>query len=500
MRKKVLFIILLSTALFIETFIIKGIPVLIKTFPMDNAEAVLFSLQQNIAGAQNFTTYYISHLLDESWLLFLVEIVSYTTITGSILFLFRKKIKSKGLFFVIGLGILNLLSLAIASYEIINHIPVKQYVSVYFEALKTPSHSKLYQTEYVFPDSTNITFKKKNNLILLFLESMEYNFQDSANGGNLSQNLIPELSKLIHQEQSFIPGGDSIYGAGWTIAEVVAKTCGIPLIYPKGTDKNIEKLSSFLPGAKCLTDVLFESGYNIEVSKGSWMTYASMSSFLKTHSNPKPHDLKEYWQDQRFVNDTATFWGVADSLHLQFVREHITRLSQQPEPWMMWAFTSDTHTPYGHLDPKCIHKTSVAEKDQYPLVIRCSDKTISNFIDWAKQQEWFSTTTIVIVGDHATMAAPEIVGFKEKNIKHYWLNIFINSLQIQQINKREFTSFDMFPTILEAIGANIQGRSLGLGRSLYAEEKTLTEKYGIDSLNKMLQRKSIEYNYFLYGN
>ena len=61
---------------------------------------------------------------------------------------------------------------------------------------------------------------------------MEFNFQDSANGGNLSENLIPEISEYIKKEQSFIPGGTQALGMGWTMADAVVKTCGIPLTLP----------------------------------------------------------------------------------------------------------------------------------------------------------------------------------------------------------------------------------------------------------------------------
>ena len=54
----------------------------------------------------------------------------------------------------------------------------------------------------------------------------------------------------------------------------------------------------------------------------------------------------------------------------------------------------------------------------------------------------------------------------------------------------------MFPTILEAIGANVKNGKLGLGRSLYHSEPTLIERLGIDSLNSMLYGDDLEYKRF----
>ena len=56
----------------------------------------------------------------------------------------------------------------------------------------------------------------------------------------------------------------------------------------------------------------------------------------------------------------------------------------------------------------------------------------------------------------------------------------------------------MFPTILEAMGAKIPGRALGLGRSLYSLAPTLLEQYGLDSLNNALEKRSPNYGYFIY--
>ena len=56
----------------------------------------------------------------------------------------------------------------------------------------------------------------------------------------------------------------------------------------------------------------------------------------------------------------------------------------------------------------------------------------------------------------------------------------------------------MFPTILEAMGAKIPEKALGLGRSLYSWSPTLLEKYGLDSLNKSLNKHNRTYSKFLY--
>lgn len=491
MKIKVLISILSPIILFFLLAFYKLIPVITKTFPLENTEAVLFSLTNNILGAKDFA----AELCYESLLSALKISISFSFIC----FIFFVISKKKSFQYIIVFQILTILVVSLfLAIRIHQNLPITEYYTLWKEFSAKPSHSEFFIKEYVNPQTVSITFKDKKNLLLIFLESMEYNFQDSANGGDLKENLIPEITNYLNQYQSFKPGGLQIRGTGWTMADAVAKTCGIPLLYPKGVDGNTIGLKKFLPGAYCLTDFLYKEGYNLAFSKGAILKFASMQYFLNTHSVANAYGLFEYKNDANYNIDTTTFWGLRDSTHYEFLKRKISELDSSEKPWLLWAETVDTHTPYGVLDRECWQ--DIPEEKQYPYVIKCSSKQLYRFIEWAKQQRWFENTTIAVMGDHATMAAPTIVGFNQTNITHYWLNFFINPAKDNPSLKRMFSSLDMYPTLLESMGAEIEGHSLGLGRSLYSKEPTLIEKYGIDSLNKELQKKSIEYNSFLYSN
>lgn len=77
----------------------------------------------------------------------------------------------------------------------------------------------------------------------------------------------------------------------------------------------------------------------------------------------------------------------------------------------------------------------------------------------------------------------------------YIYNVIINSeLEIENKNNRKFSSFDMFPTTLASLGAQIKGEKLGLGVNLFSGEKTLIEKYGYEYVNEELLKTSKFYN------
>ena len=496
---KRLILILFMLLIVIEVFCIKIIPVLKTTFPLENTDAVMFTLTQNVEGTRD---YVVSLFLDA---LISSLIISFSLMLGLVVFLCmirylcnRKKIKLKEVpSYKTLIIMMSLIVFGVLAKNIYTDLPVIDYYVAWKGSMEVPGHSEFYKKEYVDPDSVKIEFKEKRNLILIFLESMEYNFQDSAHGGNFPRNLIPEISDYIKNEQSFVPGGTQVAGMGWTIADVVAKTCGIPLIFPPSILNDVREIDNFLPGVTCLTDILIAHDYDVVVSKGANMKFSGMDVFLKLHSAPQAFGFMEYLKDkQRIKGDVVSEWGVKDSMHYELAKEHIARLFKQDKPWALWFFTVNTHAPFGISDSACGIPQNVSGPEQLTSAISCSSRQLDSFIKWARMQEWFENTVVAVMGDHAMMTAPEVVGFKDLDITHYWLDFFINSSKNAEGVNRTFTSLDMFPTILEAIGADIPGGALGLGRTLYSDEPTLLEKYGIDSLNRALGKRSLEYDSF----
>ena len=481
--------IFLTLALAFEIFCIKLVPVLAETFPLDNTDAVVFTLTHNLSGASDFIFSLILGSL--AWAVFTtIAVVSIT-----IAYLKHRKRPS----YIKISALLNAVCLALLAHSIYTNIPISSYYKLWTGSNTSPENSNIYKTEYIDPDSVKIEFKEKRNLILIFLESIEYNFQDSSNGGGLSQNLIPEITEYIKQEQSFIPGGTKIAGTGWTMADVIAKTCGIPM---KRQSRPIEQSAhKKLPQhITCLADILHDNGYNTIVSKGARLSFAGMDVFIKAHAIDQGYGLDEYKRDWLISGNVLNEWGVSDSAHYELIKEHINKAASTEKPWAMWFITLNTHTPYGATDPGCHIPQGLQNTELIQSSISCTSRQLDKFILWAKTQEWYDNTTIAVMGDHISMSPSYIIGFRDFKQTHYWLDFFINSASSAKNYKRSFTSLDMFPTILEAIGAKIPGRALGLGRSLYSLAPTLLEQYGLDSLNKALEDSDHNYDYYYSPN
>ena len=75
-------------------------------------------------------------------------------------------------------------------------------------------------------------------------------------------------------------------------------------------------------------------------------------------------------------------------------------------------------------------------------------------------------------------------------------NCFINtdkSLNALSLTNREFTSMDIFPTILSALNFKIEGNRLGLGTDMFSGKLTLAEKIGFDNFQNELEKYSKYY-------
>ncbi len=360
--------------------------------------------------------------------------------------------------------------------------------------------SDFIEDNYVDPDEVEISFpKEKRNLIYIFLESMENTFADEAHGGNMDNDYIPELSALREENVSFSSNGGSYgsysyIGTSWTASAMFSQTAGVPIKVPLNFDTyGID--GDFMPGITTLGDILSEEGYSQSLLLGSDATFAARDTYFEEHGKFHIIDIVSLKADGKLPEDYWEWWGVEDAKLFDFAKEEITRLASEGDPFNFMTLTTDTHSPDGYLCDNCVEKY----EDRYANVLACSSKQLADFVDWIKEQPFYPNTTIILSGDHLTMA-PEFLKNIDENYVRTTYNCIINA-PIEPINEtdREFGAFDMFPTTLAAIGATIEGNRLGIGTNLFSAEKTLTEIYGFEKVNEELSMRSVFYNDNFYG-
>ncbi len=357
--------------------------------------------------------------------------------------------------------------------------------------------SQLFETEYVDPKETAITFpEKKRNLIYIYLESMENTFFSKEQGGVKDVCVIPELYDLAVENLNFsqnegIGGGREISGATWTMGAMVAHSSGIPLKLPSGVDyNNYGYYSHVLPGVTTLYDILHENGYQQTFVCGSGAQFGGRDKYLLQHGVDTVYDWWYASSTGVVAPDYFVWWGMEDSYTYQMAKDKLDELSQTGEPFAMTLLTVDTHFPDGYVCDLCFDDYD----DQYDNVYACASYQLYDFLDWLSWQDYYEDTTIIITGDHLSMDGEYIRRNNAESYDRRMYNCFINSA-VTPVNakNREFTTFDMFPTTLAAMGCTIEGDRLALGVNLFSDVPTLTESMGFETFNELVSQQSRMY-------
>ncbi|MGI6078432.1 MAG: sulfatase-like hydrolase/transferase [Fastidiosipilaceae bacterium] len=359
---------------------------------------------------------------------------------------------------------------------------------------------------YVDPDSVQITFpEKKRNIIYLFAESMESSYTARKYGGAFEENYIPHLTDLAlddlyiqfsHTDQ--LGGAFQTASLGWTIAGLVGHSAGIPLKLPI-TDEEYKTHDLFLPGVKGLGDILQDEGYYLEFLMGSDAEFGGRKQYLEQHGNFVINDYPQAIADGRLAADYKVGWGYEDEKLFAFTKERISNLAEGDVPFYFGLLTLDTHFPNGHV---------YEDMDQpfdfeYGNAIYGSDTRIYEFVRWFEEQSFAEDTTLIIAGDHLTMANKFVKDTPSGYVRTTY-NLLVNpvaDLFPERNHNRMFNTLDMFPTTLAAIGVDIEGDQLAYGVNLFSDRKTLLEELGWEEYDQMMRPYSSFYeNTFIFSN
>ena len=304
--------------------------------------------------------------------------------------------------------------------------------------------------------------------------------------------MIPEISKLAKENVNFsdtdkLGGAYALTGTTWTVGAMAAQTAGVPLKLSI-EDNAMGEYSTFLPGAYSIGQVLKNNGYHNYLLVGSDASFGGRRNLFKQHGDYEIWDFESAKEENKATE--KIWWGFTDDQLFDYAKEKITNLASQDEPFNFTMLTADTHFPDGFLCKDCPNKWD----EQYKNVISCSSKRVGDLVKWIKQQDFYDNTTIVISGDHLTMQSNFFELEEGQQYDKKVVNLIINSAVEVENTNRIYSTMDLYPTTLGALGANISGNRLALGTNLFSDEKTLIEKYGVQYVNEELKKISRYYN------
>lgn len=419
-------------------------------------EAVLFTLKSNTDGApfSDFIPYFITYI--SYLILSLVPLV----FRKNFIFFNKKKYNILSLFvLIISISIISIKTNYIKDYIFLINNLFSNYKSapinkVTFEKIKVDELNKI-----------NID----KNLVIIIAESLERTHRDID-----GINFLPQISNLSNQfDFSNIV---QTKGSGWTIAGHVNVLCGLPLV---GLSNDATAMSTFLPRATCIPEVLEKKGYHSIYISGTNTQFSGTNNFLKTHGVNEVYDIKQLEKEVNKQNISK--WGINDDKILDISYNIFENKSIQKENFNLIISTINTHTPNGLFLESCKHLDITKATEEIQKSIMCSDYLISEFIKKIQQSPYYKDTTIVLVSDHLMMGQHTYL--KEKNRTNTF-SIFSHELENKTIDDNG-SLIDVLPTTLSLITSN--DLDFGMGVNIISEKNKinliLNKKTESESLN-----------------
>lgn len=499
-----------------------------RAYPMQHQNTVFFVLAGETGGHnEDFAASLIFG--------FIVPAILAFALYRFVLWLLQKKVKAlttKKVFYASLLAAVATVLLAVVLLK------AYRYPKIILTARGKAVPSKFYQENYLDTKTTlltsNIEKATKRNLITIFMESMETTYFDTAHGGVFAATPIPNLQRFA-QNYTFFGGGKNIEGTSWTVAGLLSKLGGVPYYNPFNKDaKGV--VTSALTKVTMLPDVLAADGYECVFAMGSEKRFESRDALLESH-HFKIHDI-DYYREKGFIApDYKVFWGFEDEKLYEIAKTELSALGESSTPFFYGMLTVDTHFPNGFICKNCKRTAN----NQMLDVLSCADNLVGNFVEWVKAQKWGENTLIAIMGDHNFLDAPcnnfiaECTALSkketEKNRRFYFTLIdcakektkgtdttsdttdTVNGQKLKNSesdNKgfekegggkgfdarstwRDFSSFDVMPTILTALGYTLKDGRAALGVALQTGLPTLTQTLGQAVLESEIMLRTVEY-------
>ncbi|MGR9090924.1 MAG: sulfatase-like hydrolase/transferase [Gammaproteobacteria bacterium] len=326
---------------------------------------------------------------------------------------------------------------------------------------------------------------RPRNLVIVYLESLEATFER-----------LPETAAgfaTINALRDTAFNADNIYqveGTRYTIAGIVATQCGVPLI-PYGLN-NIgfdhyteNSLNSVMPNVVCLGDVLARDGYTVSYMNGASLERYSKRGFLNAHGYTRMFGLESV--DERAIAGNTNVFGMNDGVLFEHVYTELDTLRQLGKPFLLSILTVGTHGPDGFRDRDC--PIEDGEAGGLTAAIRCTGDTLRELFEYLERTDLADSTLVAVMSDHLVinrhldfMPAMNESMSKMRNERRNLF--FIRGIEPRR-NSKPGAMIDVYPTLLEALGYELKENRANLGVSLFGEQLTLVETYGVRGVNKL---------------
>nr|WP_298994682.1 alkaline phosphatase family protein [uncultured Polaribacter sp.] len=302
---------------------------------------------------------------------------------------------------------------------------------------------------------------QKPNVILIIWESLSAKIVGSLNG---EPTVTPNLNRLSKEGILFT----NFYSNGDRTDK------GIPAIlsgyYPQPAIR-IMRMPNKTRSLPMLPKEMEKLGYETSFYYGGDLNFGNLNTYLRSAGIQKIIDGSEF--DKK---DWNSKWGAYDDVFLKRFASDLTKDNKQP--FFKIALTLSSHEPYEIKGEYKFGKNG--ESNKYRSAHFYTDKVIGEFIDFAKKQDWYKNTLIVIMSDHGhSSPTPDnpYFGTKKFHIPMLWLGGALSKKGIEIDNISSQVDFSY--TLLNLLKADTS--KFNFGKHIFNNSE---EQYAYYSFNK----------------
>lgn len=327
------------------------------------------------------------------------------------------------------------------------------------------------------------------NLILLYLESAEATNEQL----DLPSPVYEDLTAL-GREGLRIDGIGQAAATGFTMGGLVASQCGVPLLSLGLNNTHRYSTQHLVPGAYCLGDVLGDAGYKVEYYGGATHVFAGKGTFLRGHGFQVVKGRDEF--SKEFGPEAMNPWGLDDDHLYQVVLDRLRTLHDSGERYAVAMLTLAAHRPDGYPTPRCRKELGPRRNDDPRLFgIRCTGYLARDFVRRLRDGGLLEDTLLVVLSDH--FAGNRAIAAQADQLDRRDYFVALGERVTPGTMQVEGTMLDVYPTILELLGARLPDGRAGLGVSLLDDAETLRQALGKEELDRAIMQ-DMEYRTTLW--
>lgn len=246
-------------------------------------------------------------------------------------------------------------------------------------------------------DTRRVLNTNRPNIIILALESFSGYVIGPMGGDSL---VTPNFNRYVREGLFF----SEFYASGTRTDKAMPS---ILSGYPAQPAQSIIKEPKKSQSLPSLVKILIENRYRSSFWYGGEINFANFNSFV-IGSGFQSIITKDNFDSK----DYNSKWGVHDHVLFSALKDSLKSVK---EPFLNVVLTLSSHEPFDvPMDPVFAGTDNMT---RYKNSVYYADKVLGEFLDWAKGEEWWKNTLLILVADHCGRVSEDQPVFTQELFK-----------------------------------------------------------------------------------